>query len=120
MNYRRLPVEKWITRRCASARVCKVSESEPMNLVHSLIDRFFGSPGEELHVGGVPITLLAERHGTPLFVYDRAVMDSKLKALRHVLPPEFDVYYSVKANPNIAILHHFVQLGCGLEVASAG
>src|SRR5262245_45353492 len=91
-----------------------------MDLVRLLVGRFFGSDDGELCVGGIPITSLAERHGTPLFVYDRSIMDSKLKVLRDAITPEFDVYYSIKANPNSAILRHFVILGCGLEVASAG
>jgi diaminopimelate decarboxylase len=91
-----------------------------MDLVHTLVEQFFGSRSGELYVGGVPITSLAERHGTPLFIYDRGVMDNKLRTLRDVLTPEFDVFYSVKANPNAAIVHHFVKLGCGLEVASGG
>jgi diaminopimelate decarboxylase len=40
--------------------------------------------------------------------------------LRETLPPAFAIHYSVKANPNPAILKHFVNLGCGLEIASAG
>ena len=47
-------------------------------------------------------------------------MDEKLDALRQALPPHFSVFYSVKANPNEAILRHFLSRGCGLEVASAG
>ena len=66
------------------------------------------------------MTSLAEAYGTPLFVYERAGLDRHLSALRENLPREFDIYYSVKANPNLAILRHFVNRGCGLEIASAG
>jgi diaminopimelate decarboxylase len=75
--------------------------------------------GAVLQIDGIPVTSLAEEYGTPLFVYDRSSLDRKLDALRTYLP-EFDVYYSVKANPNLAILRHFVLQGCGLEIASAG
>jgi diaminopimelate decarboxylase len=85
-----------------------------------IIRRCFGLSASELQIGGIPAAAITERHGTPLFVYDRASFDRQLDSLRAVLPAEFDVYYSVKANPNGAILRHFVSRGCGLEVASAG
>jgi diaminopimelate decarboxylase len=88
--------------------------------IRSLVERCFGRYDRELHVGGLPISRIADRHGTPLFVYDRRMLDRSLDALKTALPPEFDVYYSVKANPNLAILRHFILRGCGLEIASSG
>jgi diaminopimelate decarboxylase len=91
-----------------------------MESVANRLKRFFTFTGSELHIGGLPVSELAECYGTPFFVYDRAILDSKLSLLRNALPREFEVYYSVKANPNPAILRHFVLRGCGLEVASEG
>ena len=47
-------------------------------------------------------------------------MARKWNLLRSTFPPEFDISYSVKANPNPAILRFFVSKGCGLEIASGG
>jgi diaminopimelate decarboxylase len=80
---------------------------------------FFRREGELL-VGGIPVSRLASHYGTPAFFYDRNVAAKKLRMLRKALPARFAVYYSVKANPNQAILKHFLGSGCGLEVASAG
>jgi diaminopimelate decarboxylase len=91
-----------------------------MDLASVLVKRYFGSSDGELLVGGVRIGELATRYGTPLFVYDSEVMARKLATLRGALPPGFAVYYSVKANPNPAILKHFLGHGCGLEIASGG
>jgi diaminopimelate decarboxylase len=88
--------------------------------IRSLVERCFGPQQARLRVGGVTTTELAETYGTPLFVYDRAGLDRKLDELRGILPAGFDIYYSVKANPNLAILRHFVLRGCGLEIASGG
>src|SRR5262245_3489694 len=85
-----------------------------------LSGRCFGSQKMSLQLSGVALTSVAEVYGTTLFVYDRCSFDKKLHDLRSAFPPEFDIYYSVKANPNLAILSHFVTRGCGLEVASAG
>jgi diaminopimelate decarboxylase len=91
-----------------------------MHTAHKLIRRCFGSSASELIVSSLSAASIAERYGTPLFVYDRGVVDRNLDLLRSVLPKEFEVYYSVKANPNVAILCHFVSRGCGLEIASGG
>lgn len=91
-----------------------------MDAVARLIARHFPGSERELVVGGCPVTELAGRHGTPLYVYDRAILDRQLARLRAALPAGFSVCYSVKANPNRAVLRHFLARDCGLEVASAG
>jgi diaminopimelate decarboxylase len=88
--------------------------------VANLIQRFFPASARELCVGGIPAELLAQKYGTPFFVYDRAVIDQKWQLLRDALPPEFSIFYSVKANPNPTILRHFLAKGAGLEIASGG
>jgi len=91
-----------------------------MDHVASLLERYFSSSKGELFIGGVPVSELANRYGTPQFVYDRGVIDKKWDLLRKSLPPEFSISYSVKANPNQIILKHFLSKGAGLEIASAG
>ena len=85
-----------------------------------VIGRYFGVRGSELLIGGLPVTQLAEQFGTPLFVYDQEVIRRKIRQIRSILPPRFQLYYSIKANPNAAILAEFLQEDCGLEVASGG
>ncbi len=85
-----------------------------------IASRYFGVRNGDLIVGGIPISDLADRHGTPLFVYDRAVLDDKWTQLRSALPSRFSIYYSVKANPNQTLLRYFLARGSGLEIASAG
>jgi diaminopimelate decarboxylase len=63
---------------------------------------------------------IVSEFGTPLFLYDASIMARKWNLLRSTFPPEFDISYSVKANPNPAILRFFVSKGCGLEIASGG
>ncbi len=91
-----------------------------MDHVAALLSRYFGVSGRHVELGGIPVHDLAERYGTPLFIYDGSVLDRKWGGLREALPSGFSVYYSVKANPNIHILRHFLALGSGLEVASGG
>jgi len=91
-----------------------------MDHVVSLIKEYFPSSAGELSIGGVAVSELARQYGTPMFVYDRGIIDEKWNLLRDALPPPFSICYSVKANPNQTILKHFLSKGAGLEVASAG
>lgn len=91
-----------------------------MHQVNRLVSHYFASEGGQLEMGGVPIRSIVEEHGTPVFVYDGHVLDRKWHLLRSALPPQFSIYYSVKANPNPTILKHFLARGCGLEIASGG
>jgi diaminopimelate decarboxylase len=85
-----------------------------------IIDRYFAVRNGELLIGRIPVSELAANYGTPLFVYDASVIDRKWDLLRNTLPPEFSIYYSVKANPSQAVLKRFLERGAGLEIASAG
>jgi diaminopimelate decarboxylase len=91
-----------------------------MDPAAAVIARFFPRRGGVLTIGGVPVTELAERYGTPFFVYDRAVVEKKWDLLRAALPAEFSIYYSAKANPAQAMLKCLLAKGAGIEVASAG
>ena len=73
-----------------------------------------------MQIGGLPVSDIIASHGTPVFIYDALVLDRKWDLLRRTFPAEFDISYSVKANPNPAILRRFLGKGCGLEIASGG
>jgi diaminopimelate decarboxylase len=90
------------------------------DLVGEIVARNFGVLAGELTVGGVSIGTIAAEFGTPLFVYDQRILERQWRALRDALPRRFDLCYSVKANPNQALLQLFVERGCGLEIASSG
>lgn len=79
----------------------------------------FGARDGELAVGGVPLSALTERHGTPLYVYDAARMRASYRALAEAVAGFAGIYYSIKANPNPAVARVFVGEGAGIEIASA-
>ena len=75
--------------------------------------------GEELSVGGLPLSLLAARVGsTPFYAYDRKLLTARVEALRAVLPAEISLHYAIKANPMPAVVSHMARLVDGLDVAS--
>ena len=90
------------------------------DLAAFLTAKYFPKSGESLVLGNFPVNQLAEIYGTPMFVYDRAVLDVKYDAFRSALPERFTIYYSIKANPCLAVVKHFLSRGCGLEIASMG
>ena len=97
-----------------------MAQAKKMDHITTLVERYFKSSRDELHIGKVPVSAIVAEYGTPLYIYDRHILDRKWTMLRDALPPEFAISYSVKANPNRTILHYFVSKGCGLEVASSG
>lgn len=83
--------------------------------------RYFPASEGELHVGGQPLSRLAERVGsTPFYAYDRNAMRARVAELRAALPPELRISYAMKANPMPAVVQHMAGLVDGLDVASAG
>ncbi len=91
-----------------------------MNQASVLTAKYFKLSNDELVIDRVPVGSIIEQYGTPLFVYGGSVVDRKLEVLRGALPANFIVSYSVKANPNPAILRYLLAKGCDLEIASAG
>ncbi|HYE40633.1 MAG TPA: pyridoxal-dependent decarboxylase, exosortase A system-associated, partial [Ramlibacter sp.] len=76
---------------------------------------------DELQVGGIPLSRLAERVGqTPFYAYDRARMSERVALLRRHLPPQVHLHYAMKANPMPAVVQHMAGLVDGLDIASGG
>ena len=71
-------------------------------------------------LAGLDPRALAERFGTPLYVYDLGVIERQVAALRAALPDRVDLAYAVKANPSLAIVTYLGALGLGADVASGG
>ena len=73
-------------------------------------------PTLRTHIAGLTVGELAERFGTPLYVYDAAKIVQRVNDLR-----AFDVIrYAQKANSNLAILDLVRRQGVLVEAVSAG
>lgn len=73
-----------------------------------------------LHCEAVALAELAERFGTPLYVYSRAAMIERLGQLRAAFGPRAHLCYAVKANSNLALLQLFAAEGAGFDLVSGG
>ncbi|KQQ13124.1 diaminopimelate decarboxylase [Methylobacterium sp. Leaf123] len=83
-----------------------------------IAENFIRDAGGVLRVGGLPLTDLAREFGTPLFVYDADTMRRTYRALCEALAGFAAVDFSVKANPNPAVIRVFSEEGAGAEIAS--
>lgn len=92
-----------------------------MNLpIHAPMQQF-DIADDQLLVGGMPLSQLAERVGqTPFYAYDRTRVLARVEALRQTLPKTLKLHYAVKANPMPAVVCLMAQQVDGLDVASAG
>src|SRR5690554_7040588 len=75
----------------------------------------------ELYAEDVPVAQIAERFGTPAYVYSRATLERHFKAYDNALAgrPHL-VCYAVKANSNLAVLNVLARLGAGFDIVSVG
>lgn len=82
---------------------------------------FKGTNPVELFCEDVSLTRLAERHGTPLYVYSNAMIRARLDAFaRAFRSVPHTICYSVKANSTLAILRLVERAGAGFDVVSGG
>ena len=77
--------------------------------------------GEEVVCERVPLNSVAQKYGTPTYVYSRAAIDDAygelhkgLGALLHTL------CFAVKSNGNLSILKHLAKRGSGFDIVSGG
>jgi diaminopimelate decarboxylase len=61
---------------------------------------------------------LAERFGTPLYVYDGEMLARTVSGLSQALHPALEVFYSLKANPNVSVYNLLRHYGARAEVSS--
>lgn len=82
---------------------------------------FFHTVNDALYAEQVALSSIAEQFGTPCYVYSRAALTQSFNDLDTALGArEHLICYAVKANPNIAILNVFAQLGAGFDIVSGG
>jgi len=74
-----------------------------------------------LHCEEVALPKLAERYGTPLYVYSAAMIRERYESFEQAFREvPHTICYSVKANSNLSILRLLARRGCGFDVVSGG
>ena len=75
----------------------------------------------ELCAEQIPIANLAEKYGTPLYVYSHSALTRQFSSFSNAFSviPHL-VCFAMQSNSNIAILRLFSQMGGGLDIVSGG
>ncbi|CRM82426.1 MULTISPECIES: diaminopimelate decarboxylase [Pseudomonas] len=75
----------------------------------------------ELFAEGVALSAIAQRFGTPTYVYSRAHIEAQYRSFTDSLEgvPHL-VCYAVKANSNLGVLNVLARLGAGFDIVSRG
>ncbi|MDR1911055.1 MAG: diaminopimelate decarboxylase [Helicobacteraceae bacterium] len=64
---------------------------------------------------------LADRYGTPLYIYDFDYMASQYNALKGAFEGKKSlIAFALKANSNLSVIAHFASLGAGADCVSFG
>lgn len=62
---------------------------------------------------------LAKKYGTPLYIFDADLIKKTYTMMKKELK-DFEIFFSVKANPSLAICQVLKESGSSIEVASEG
>ena len=81
----------------------------------------FSYIASQLHAEKVALSRIAERYGTPCYVYSRAALTEAWSAFDTAFAGrDHLVCYAVKANSSLAILNLLARLGSGFDIVSGG
>ena len=81
----------------------------------------FAYRDQRLYAEDVPLEVIAERFGTPCYVYSRATLERHWRAFDEAFAdrPHL-VCFAVKANSNLGVLNVLARLGSGFDIVSVG
>ncbi len=96
---------------------------------------FFERREGVLHAESIPLNTIAERHGTPVFVYSEGAIRAQWEAFESGFQGESPkgerggpgtqgqdhlLCFAVKANSNLAVLALLARMGAGFDIVSVG
>jgi diaminopimelate decarboxylase len=80
-----------------------------------------GSSAEEIVCEKVSLTSVAEKAGTPTYLYSRAAIEDAYRELDRGLGSlPHTLCFAVKSNGNLFILNHLARMGSGFDIVSGG
>src|SRR5688500_11981243 len=81
----------------------------------------FDYRGDQLYCEDVALAEIADKVGTPVYVYSRAELERAYRAFDAALDGvKHSICYSVKANSSLGLLAVLVELGAGADIVSGG
>ena len=82
---------------------------------------YFNYKGDSLLAEAIPVADIAQKYGTPCFIYSRATLERHYGVYQEALKgcPHL-ICFAVKANSNIAVINVLARLGAGFDIVSGG
>ncbi|TXR54575.1 diaminopimelate decarboxylase [Reinekea thalattae] len=81
----------------------------------------FSYTQQQLHAENLPVGELAQRYGTPLYIYSRQAIETQFQAYLDGLGKHPGlICFAVKANSNIGVLSCLAKQGAGFDIVSVG
>ncbi len=85
------------------------------------MNQYFHYQQDQLFAENVALGDIAQRFGTPCYVYSRAALADGYRQFAEAFKSrDHLICYAVKANSNLAILNLFARLGAGFDIVSGG
>jgi diaminopimelate decarboxylase len=85
------------------------------------MSNYFHYLQDQLFAEDVPLADIAQRFGTPCYVYSRAALTDGYRQFAEAFKGrEHLICFAVKSNSNLAILNLFARLGAGFDIVSGG
>lgn len=85
------------------------------------MNKYFHYRLDQLFAENVPLSDIAQRFGTPCYVYSRAALSDGYRQFAEAFRSrEHLICYAVKANSSLAVLNVFARLGAGFDIVSGG
>lgn len=82
---------------------------------------YFNYHNHILHAESVNLMNLANKYGTPCYVYSYATLERHWHAFENAFAQRnHQICYAVKANSNLSLLQVLAQLGAGFDIVSGG
>jgi diaminopimelate decarboxylase len=98
------------------------SSGRPPSFTYRAVHKEFARTAHSsLYCDRVALSALAERYGTPLYVYSASGIRQRTAAFESAFRKvSHSICYSVKANSNLSVLGMLAKMGCGFDVVSGG
>jgi diaminopimelate decarboxylase len=96
-------------------------QQRPPGFTYLREKRSIGGADRQLHAEAIPLTRLAARFGTPLYVYSASTIRERYRQFDLAFRGcQHTICYSVKANSNLSILRMLARMGAGFDIVSGG
>ena len=82
---------------------------------------YFNYKGDSLFAEAIPVADIAQKYGTPCFIYSRATLERHYGVYQEALEgcPHL-ICFAVKANSNLAVINVLARLGASFDIVSGG